>query len=142
VLYTILLVLVLVRPRGAISRRGLLTQGTILGIVLGLLLYCKANFFVAGTGALIVGLAVGGVPRRLSFGLSALGAFIAVGAMFWLGFKVTVSGYLHDVVAASGAQGGSQRLTMLTHSVIYTLPVTGLVALILGVLIVRARGAA
>jgi hypothetical protein len=136
VLYTILLILVLMKPRSA---RGPLTDGVILGVLLGLSFYCKVTFFLVGVGAVVVGLILGTLPRRPILGFATVGGFLAVGVTFWLVFGIRVTGYVGDFATSVGAQGGHQRLSMLAHSVIHTLPVTVITGLVLYGLFTRAR---
>ncbi|HEX6354917.1 hypothetical protein [Actinophytocola sp.] len=134
VLYTILLVLVLLRPREDAGSRGDLVHGSILGVLIGLSFYCKITYFLVGVGAVVVGLVLDTLPRRRGIGIGAVAGFLAVGMMFWLVFGIRVTGYLGDLATSVGAQGGQQRLSMLANSVFYTLPVTAFTILVLCVL--------
>lgn len=144
VLYTTLLVLVLFprRPRfpstsGATGTT--IGQGALGGVLLGLSFYCKISYFVVGVGAVVVGLCLATLPRRLSLGIAAVGGFLAVGVTFWLVFGIDVSGYVGDLITTAGAQGGRQRLSMLANSVIHSLPATVLTVAVLAWLVANAR---
>ncbi|MFI7672254.1 hypothetical protein [Actinophytocola sp. NPDC049390] len=137
VLYATLLVLVLM-TRGP-DTRGAHGQGAVLGILLGLSFYCKISYFVVGVGAVVLGLCLGTLPRRLGLGVAAVGGFLAVGVTFWLAFGIDVTGYVGDIAASAGAQGGEQRLSMLANSIIHGLPATTFAVAVLAVLVVKAR---
>ncbi|UQS22269.1 hypothetical protein L1857_05235 [Amycolatopsis thermalba] len=138
VLYATLLLLVLIRPRAPLTTRRVVAEGLVLGFLLGLMFYCKANFFAAGAAAVVVGLVLGTLPRNLRFGAAAVAAFLGVAVVMRLTFGIGIAGYLADLVHAGGSQGG-QRLGMLMRSAAYTAPVLLLTAAVVVALILRAR---
>jgi hypothetical protein len=138
VLYATLLILVLIRPRGQ-GARGVVADGLVLGLLLGLLFYCKANFFAVGVLAVGVGVALSTLARRTPMVLGGVAGFLAVAVTMRLGFGVRVSDYLGDLVAAAHAQRDGQRLSMLAHSVLYNIPVGLLALAVVGGLLVSAR---
>ena len=138
VLYMALLVLVLLRPQRGESTRSLAIDGVTLGFLLGLLFFCKANFLAAAVGAVAIGLVLGTLPRRLVLGGWTAAGFLVVVLTMWACFRVSVSAYLADLVAAAGAQGG-QRLLSIARAVAYNLPVTTIALLAIGAVVVLAR---
>ncbi|WP_116103284.1 hypothetical protein [Amycolatopsis thermalba] len=138
VLYATLLLLVLIRPRAPLTTRRAVAEGLVLGFLLGLMFYCKANFFAAGAAAVVVGLVLGTLPRNLRFGAAAVAAFLGVAVVMRLTFGIGIAGYLADLVHAGGSQGG-QRLGMLMRSAAYTAPVLLLGVAVVVALILRAR---
>ncbi|NIH82804.1 hypothetical protein [Amycolatopsis viridis] len=138
VLYSTLLLLVLIRSRGPLTARRAVTDGLVLGLLLGLMFFGKANFFAAGVVAVVAGLVLGTLRRSVRLGVAALAAFLGVVAVMRLAFGIRLTGYLADLVHAGASQGG-QRLGMLVTSAAYTAPVLLLAAAVVGVLAVRAR---
>jgi len=138
VLYSMLLLLVMLRPAGPLSARRVVVDGLVLGFLLGLMFYCKANFFAAGAVAVVVGFALGTVPRNLRFAFAAAAGFLGVAVAMRFVLGISITGYLGDVVHAGGSQG-DQRLGMLVRSVCFTAPAALLAAGILIGMFMRAR---
>ncbi|MGW4399846.1 hypothetical protein ACWEHA_31545 [Amycolatopsis nivea] len=135
-LYSALLLAVLVRPR---TRRPL-ADGAAIGLMLGLLAYDKANFFVMGVLAVVLGLLLRTLAVRALPG--AIGGFALVVVVFWLGFGIGPAGYARDVVTAFAAQGAGKRLDLLLHSIAYNAPVGALALVVVAGLfwVARRRG--
>lgn len=140
VLYVALLVLVLLRPlRQETDRQlSLAFDGLTLGLILGLLFFCKANFLMAAVGAIVVGLAIGSLPRRLALSGWAAAGFLVVVLVMWASIGISVPAYLTDLIAAAHAQGGL-RFWSLAFAVAYNLPITLLALLVIGGLAILAR---
>ncbi|WP_409465010.1 hypothetical protein [Amycolatopsis sp. GA6-003] len=132
-LYSALLLAVLVRPR---TRRPL-ADGVALGLLLGLLAFDKANFFLVGLLAVGLGLLLRTVAARALLGV--LAGFGLIVAVFWLGFGIGPAGYARDVVTAFAAQGTGKRLGLLLHSIAYNAPVGVLALLVVAGLFWLAR---
>ncbi|HEY3258689.1 MAG TPA: hypothetical protein VGJ95_00225 [Pseudonocardiaceae bacterium] len=141
-LYGILLLLVLLRPRRPGPPRAVIGAGLTLGVLLGLLFYCKISFLVAGLVAATLGWALGTLPRRPSLWLAAAAGFGAVATAMRLLFGVRVTHYLADLDSAAGAQDARQRMALLAHTIIDTTPVWLTTLVVLGSLYVAARGCA
>ncbi|MFE3290959.1 hypothetical protein [Rhodococcus sp. NPDC059234] len=139
VLYATVLLAVLCRPRRQPTARGLVVQGAVLGVLLGLLFYCKFNFFVAAVGAAVIGFALSTTSRRVRFWIAAAGGFVAIAIAMRLAFNVRTGAYVADLGDATRAQGAQHRLHMLTSSVADNLPVALLVVVSLAALFVVAR---
>src|SRR5262249_8105895 len=139
VLYATLLVLVLLRPRGPFTPRILVVEGLVLGGLLGLLFYCKANFFLVGIGAVAVGLALSRLARSMALGLWGVVGFLAVAVIMRLAFGVRTLDYLTDLAAAARAQDSGLRLSTLAHSVVDNSPVALLTVRVIGGLLVSGR---
>lgn len=141
VLYSTLLLLVLLRRRGApvgpVARQGQLTDGLLLGLLLGLLCYDKITFFMAGIVAIGVGLALGTLPRSLRLGVSALAGFAIVTVLVRLVFRLHITAYIHDLATAADAQASDQRITALATSIKWSSP-NGLIAVLVAALLVYA----
>jgi hypothetical protein len=133
VLYATLLLAALIRPRTPRP----LADGAVLGVLLGLLAYDKANFFLMGVVAVVLGLLLRTLTLRVLPGVLAGFALVVLG--FWLGFGIGPVGYARDVVTALAAQGSGQRLRMLVHSVAFNAPVGGLALLVVAGLLYLAR---
>ncbi|MFE3173060.1 hypothetical protein ACFXPA_33285 [Amycolatopsis sp. NPDC059090] len=132
-LYSALLLAVLLRPR---TRRPL-ADGAVLGLLLGLLAYDKANFFLMGVVAVVLGLFLRTLAARELPGLAA--GFGLIVAVFWLGFGISPIGYAGDVATAFAAQGSEKRLSLLLHAVAYNAPVGALALLVVAGLFFLAR---
>lgn len=113
-------------------------EGVSIGVLLGLLFYCKVNY----VGIALMGVGVAHVFRpdlRSSFPYQAM-SFVAVCATWWLTFDINPFAYVADLRAAVGAQSIGHRITYLTNSVrenIWTVYV--LVVLCVGTLLVRSK---
>lgn len=132
-LYATLLLAALVQPR---TRRPL-TDGFVVGVLLGLLAYDKANFFVAGVAAVALGLFLRTLAARTL--LSIVGGFGLTVLAFWLIFGISPAGYGRDVVTALAAQGSGKRLGTLLQSVAYNAPVGALALLLVAGLFYLGR---
>ncbi len=126
-LFAILLVLLLVQPRPGTSTAAAL-DGVVLGVLLGLMFYCKINFFLAGLFAVAAGCVLRTPRHRILAVLVALLAFGAVLVGMWLGFGVRVSDYVHDLAVTALVQDENYRIGKLVLALGYTLPV-GVLAL-------------
>jgi hypothetical protein len=111
----------------------------VLGLLLGLLFYCKVNFFLVGVVAVGVGLALSTLARRVPLALWGFAGFLTIAATMRLGFGVRILDYLKDVAAVAPHAREGQRLFLLARSVIYNLPVTLIALLVIGGLFVSAR---
>ncbi|WP_406631355.1 hypothetical protein [Amycolatopsis sp. WGS_07] len=132
-LYSALLLAVLIRPRTPRP----LADGAVIGLLLGLLAYDKANFFLLGVVAVVLGLLLRTLAARAIPGV--LGGFGLLVVVFWLGFGINPGAYARDVATAFAAQGSGKRLDMLLHSAAYNAPVGVLALLVVAGLFVLAR---
>ncbi|WP_037370643.1 hypothetical protein [Amycolatopsis orientalis] len=132
-LYSTLLLAALVRPR---TRRPL-TDGAAIGLLLGLLAYDKANFFLMAVLAVVLGLILRTLAARAVAG--AVAGFGLIVVVFWLGFGIGPAGYAKDVVTAFAAQGTAKRLNLLVHSIAYNAPAGVLALLVVAGLFWLAR---
>ncbi|WP_162834143.1 hypothetical protein [Amycolatopsis circi] len=135
-LYAALLLAVLIRPR--LPRP--LADGAVVGLLLGLLAYDKANFFLMGVVAVVLGLMLRTLAARAIPG--AVAGFGLIVVVFWLGFGISPVGYAGDVATAFAAQGSGKRLSLLLHAIAYNAPVGVLALLVVAALfwIARRRG--
>jgi hypothetical protein len=138
VLYATLLLLVFIRPDSQDSRH-VAADGLVLGLLLGLLFYCKINFFLVGIGAVGVGLILSTLARRLTLALSGFAGFLAIAVTMRLGFGIRTFDYLRDVAAVAPHAREGLRLFSLARSVIYNLPVMLIALLVIGGLLVSAH---
>jgi hypothetical protein len=139
VLYTILLLLIFVRPRMEFSRTHPSLDGLILGILTGLLFYCKINFFVMALAAIVVGLALSMLPRRISFTLWCAAGLCAVAGVMRIAFGVQVADYVGNLAAVTVPMHDHHRIMVLLHCLIYMLPIGLLTLAIVGRLIISGR---
>lgn len=130
VLYSVLLLLVLLRPRRVATSATLVAQGLVVGVLLGLLFYCKINFCLAAMVAVAVGFALSTLPRRVHLGLSIVPGFLAVAVLMRLLFGVRIGDYAGDLMDAARAQEGGQRFGLLVDRVVDSAPV-GLLSVVL-----------
>ena len=142
-LYSVLLVLVLVRRTGPSTNRAQITDGVLLGLLLGLLFYDKITFFLASLAAVGLGLVLATVPRSPRLLAAAVAAVAVVGATMRLAFGLHTSAYIGDLLEAAKVQVAAQRAGMLAHTIIWVLPV-GIVAVLVvgGLLLADRRGSA
>jgi hypothetical protein len=138
-LYSILLLLVLVRRRGPQTNLTVTVDGALLGVVLGLIFYCKITFFVAGVLAVGLGLVLRTLPCRWRLGAGAASGFIAVAATMRAAFGVRTIRYVRDFLDAGRVQVGSQRTHALASGIFHTAPVTFLALCLLVLLVENAR---
>ncbi len=103
------------------------------GALLGLIFFCKINFFVVGCGALVLAMIMRRDLRRW-FPLTAL-AFLAIclGARYGLG--VHLGDYLSDISDAAKSQSLAMRLAFAMSTLKHTLLPLGLLAAAWAVLV-------
>jgi hypothetical protein len=138
-LYSTLLLLVLLKRAGSSTMRSLVAEGFLIGLLLGLLFYCKITFFLAGALAAGVGLALSTLPRSARLGAAALAGLLAVGVTMQVVFGLHTTAYIGNLLAAAQVQVGGQRTGELAHSIIYTGPVAAVAIFVVGGLIFEDR---
>jgi hypothetical protein len=103
------------------------------GVLLGLLLLCKINFFLVGLGVFVLGLILRPELRRS--GLLSIGSLAAI----WLVFKgiygISLVDYLRDVALAAKAQDAGERFGKLRAFARHSLPAMALLAIAWAILV-------
>ncbi len=139
VLYAPLLLLVLQKRTGTTGRRAAITDGFMLGLLLGLLFYDKVTFFLAAVAAAALGLILNTLPRNWRLPVWSLAGFFLVGAIMRLAFGVHTLAYVGDFLGAAKVQVASERAGMLAHTVLWVAPVALVAALVVGVILASSQ---
>jgi hypothetical protein len=141
-LYAPLLLLVLLPGRAGLTRKHVVvTDGLVLGLLLGLLFYDKITFFLAAVVAIGLGLLLGTLSRSLLLGAASLIGVVIVAGLMRLLFHVSTSGYISDLAQAAAVQLASQRTHMLAHTLAWISPVILVAAAVVTLLFVMTRRA-
>jgi hypothetical protein len=93
-----------------------LIEGLVAGIILGLLLYCKITYFVAGAAIFAAGAIL--IRRPLRWFLGLFCAFSSVCLMFWALLHVSLYAYFRDFVTAGLAQSARMRISLLDQGLL------------------------
>jgi hypothetical protein len=141
VLFATILLQLLLRPLVPWTSRRHVSQGLLLGLSLGLLLYTKITFFLVAAATAAVGLLLGLLPQRLRLLAAAVTGFLAVLVVMRVALGVHLVAYLGDVAEATRAQSAGMRLVALERGIAHSVPVAVLTALVLGRMMVTARRA-
>jgi hypothetical protein len=113
-LISILFVQLFVEDQDFLASRSAALDAGSSGVVLGLIFFCKVNFFIIALTA--VPLAIFLRPGLRSWiVLTAIG-FATVCFGFWLAAGVNTLDYVRDITFAARSQSVSQRVSWLTHS--------------------------
>jgi hypothetical protein len=111
------------------------------GLLLGLLFYCKISYFVLGVAGLVLGVILRASFRNAAF-LSVLG-FVLVCFGTWITLGVTPIDYMSDVLAVVEAQSLDERLWRLMKALVqnsWQIPLAGVVWYLLAVEPARRSG--
>ncbi|MDR2983768.1 MAG: hypothetical protein LBV34_02910 [Nocardiopsaceae bacterium] len=138
-LYAPLLLLALQKRKDTAGNRAATADGFMLGLLLGLLFYDKVTFFLAGMGAVVLGLILTTLPRNWRLPTSGLVGFCVVGAVMRLAFGVSALGYVSDFLAAARVQVAGQREGILADTILWVAPVVLVSALLVVVVLVSSR---
>lgn len=139
-LYGIVLLLVCVRPVEPLASRRAMAESVVLGVLLGLMFYDKLNFFGVAAVMTVFGIVIGTVPRRPTALLAAVAGFVIVLVGMWIGFDVSLHGYLSDVADAAQTIPPGTRLRQMWTSVREVFPIAALTLATLAVLAAISRG--
>jgi hypothetical protein len=114
VLISILLVSVLVKPR-ATAASSEWSEGIIVGLLFGLLFYCKITYFVFAIPLTLLGVLLEKRPLRWFI---AAGAGLVVVIAVFFALHIRPSRYIADIAAAGRSQSPGMRITLLSQSIV------------------------
>jgi hypothetical protein len=135
VLFTLVVVMIVVRPRR--QRTDWLDQ-MVLGAVLGLLFYTKVTFVLAAAVVILLGLVRHSELSRLRRLLAVITGFSFVVVVITVLFRVNPAAYIANIADSALVQGQG-RIGQIASGVISTSPVWLLTAAILAAFLVSAR---
>ncbi len=98
------------------SKRSEFLEGMLAGAMLGLLLYCKVTYFLAGAALFAVGVLL--EPKSRRWLLASAAAFAGVCVAFRVLFHISLLAYFNDVVAAGHAQSSAMRFSLLSQGLL------------------------
>jgi hypothetical protein len=113
VLLSMLLIGVFI-PRRAPPGDGSAIDGFSIGLLSGLLLYCKITYFAIAAASLLLAPIL--IRRSKPWFLAATAGFVAVCAAFFLLFHINPHSYLADIATAGRSQATGMRLGLLRHA--------------------------
>lgn len=135
VLFTLVLLMVVVRPR----RPSLaVVDHAVMGSIVGLLFYTKVTFTLAAGVVVLLGLVRTSDASRLRRLLASVAGFVFVVGVVTLLLRFDSVAYLGDIGDAARVQSKG-RIRQLGLAVIWTAPVWGLTAAILTTMLLSAR---
>ena len=113
VLISLLLLYVFLKPQNS-AKQSPSIEGSFVGVLLALLLYCKITYFLVGAALTLFAVVLGGRPRRWFLALA--GAFGGVCVAFASMLHINLHSYLSDIVAAGHSQSRAMRFKFLLQS--------------------------
>jgi hypothetical protein len=128
VFLSLLLLSLFIRPRDA-GRFESSLGGLSIGLLLGLMMYCKITYFIFGAGSVFFSLLLH--RRGWAMVPAALVGFAMVGAIFALLLHIDPRAYLADIAVAGQSQSLGMRLHLLSADALTDSGVTYLVMLCL-----------
>jgi len=111
------------------------------GLLLGLLFYCKISYFILGVAGLVFAVIIRARLRKAAF-LSVLG-FVLICVGTWIALGVTPTDYMRDVLAVVQAQSLAERLWHVFKALaqnFWQIPLAGIVWFLLAVEPARRSG--
>ena len=91
-------------------------DGLIAGLLLGALLYCKITYFAVAAASTLVAFAL--APKTRRWVVACAAGLLAVCALAYVAFHVSLRAYLADIAGAGAAQSTSMRVHFLIQSLL------------------------